>query len=105
MNQHDLSAFLDLFDSEFRSEQPLHPELSFVGREQVRANWAWKLSDPASDFRAEALRWAATAEELWVEWRWTHTRPDGGKVDLQGICIYGVEDQRFSWARLYMGEA
>ena len=75
-----------------------------MGREHVRANWEWKLSDPASDFRAEAMRWAATAEELWVEWRWRHTRPDGAQIDLQGICVYGVDDERFAWARLYMDD-
>jgi limonene-1,2-epoxide hydrolase len=104
LNQHDLTAFLDLFHADFRSEQPLRPESSFVGREHVGANWAWKLSDPASDFHAEALRWAASGEELWVEWRWTHTRPGGEQVDLQGICVYGVESERFAWARLYMGD-
>lgn len=104
LNQHDLPAFLDLFLPDFHSEQPLRPESSFVGREHVRANWEWKLSDPASDFRAEAMRWAATAEELWVEWRWRHTRPDGAQIDLQGICVYGVDDERFAWARLYMDD-
>jgi hypothetical protein len=104
LNQHDLAAFLELFRPDFRSAQPLRPEADFVGRENVRANWAWKLSDPASDFRAQALRWATAPNELWIEWRWTHTTPEGAAVDLQGICVYGVEDNRFAWARLYIDD-
>jgi hypothetical protein len=39
-NQHDLEAFLDCFDPDYQSEQPVHPNRAFIGREQVRKNWS-----------------------------------------------------------------
>ena len=37
-NRHDLDAFLACFDSDYRSEQPVHPDRAFTGSEQVRGN-------------------------------------------------------------------
>ena len=38
MNRHDLEAMLKAFDPCYRSEQPLHPNRGFGGKEQVRKN-------------------------------------------------------------------
>ena len=51
-NRHDLDAFLDCFDSGYRSEQPVHPDRAFTGQEQVRRNWT-AVFDGMPDFRAE----------------------------------------------------
>jgi ketosteroid isomerase-like protein len=40
MNAHDLEAAAALFHEDYHSEQPAHPGRAFVGREQMRANWA-----------------------------------------------------------------
>ena len=59
MNRHDLGAFLDCFDPNYRSEQPAHPNRGFGGREQVEKNWS-ALFEGIPDFHAELL---ATATE------------------------------------------
>ena len=64
MNAHDLEGQLDLFNEDYRSEQPAHPSRAFSGREQVRTNWS-KLYESISDFRAELLRLAVVGEEEW----------------------------------------
>jgi hypothetical protein len=60
-NRHDLDAFVACFDPEYRSEQPVHPDRAFVGREQVRKNWA-EVFAGVPDFQAErsARRTVAT---------------------------------------------
>ena len=39
-NRHDLDSFVDCFDPAYRSEQPVHPDRAFTGREQVRRSGA-----------------------------------------------------------------
>ena len=51
INRHDLHAFLECFDEDYESEQPLEPERSFRGRDRVRKNWSAKLA------RVPDLRW------------------------------------------------
>ena len=51
INRHDLDVFLECFDEDYESEQPLEPERSFRGRDRVRKNW-W-----ANLVRVPDLRW------------------------------------------------
>jgi hypothetical protein len=79
INAHDLEAFLDCFDEGYESEQPLHPERSFRGRERVRRNWSANLA------RVPDLRWELVdgcfSAAAWCEWRWHGRRLDGGRFD------------------------
>ncbi len=52
LNRHDLEAFLELFDANYRSEQPVHPNRGFGGKDQVRKNWS-AIFESFPDFRAE----------------------------------------------------
>lgn len=101
MNRHDLDAYLACFDAEYRSEQPVHPDRQFGGREQVEKNWSGIFAN-MPDFYAELLRSAENGDESWAEWRWTGTRADGQPMDLRGVTIFGVRDGRLVWGRLYM---
>lgn len=101
MNAHDLEAFLACFDPEYRSEQPAHPDRAFVGIEQVRKNWA-KIFGGIPDFRAELLRHTVDGDTEWAEWRWSGTQSDGTLMELRGVTLFGVEDERLAWGRLYM---
>jgi len=38
MNAHDIDAFVSLFAPDYDSQQPVHPDRAFVGRDQVRVN-------------------------------------------------------------------
>jgi hypothetical protein len=85
-NRHDLDAFVACFDSAYRSEQPVHPERTFSGSDQVRANWG-ALFAGLADFSTELLRSAQDGDTWWAEWSWRATR-----------------DDRIAWGRLYMEE-
>ena len=103
MNRHDLRAFVDCFDSDYRSEQPAHPGRGFGGREQVERNWS-ALFDGIPDFHAELVATAAEGDTLWSEWRWTGTRVGKAPLDMRGVTLFRIGDGRIVSGRLYMEE-
>jgi hypothetical protein len=100
-NRHDLEAFLACFHADYRSEQPVHPDRDFVGVDQVAKNWAKVFAD-VPDFRSDLVRSASDGDSGWAEWHWHGTRPDGTRMDLRGVSIFGVRVDRIAWGRLYM---
>lgn len=100
-NQHDLEEFVACFAPAYESEQPIHPDRAFHGREQVRKNWASVFSD-IPDFQSELLRSAVEGDIVWAEWRWYGTLVEGGQFDWRGITLFGIQDNQIKWARLYM---
>jgi ketosteroid isomerase-like protein len=101
MNDHDLEALLDCFDPDYESVQPVNPERNIRGRDTVRERWTTILRD-VPDFRAEILRTAVEGEEVWNEWRWQGTRADGSEIDVRGVTIVGVRDNRIRWGRFFL---
>jgi uncharacterized protein (TIGR02246 family) len=101
MNAHDVEAFVACFAEDYDSVQPAHPDRAFRGREQVRANWS-EVFTGVPDFRAELVRVAATGDTAWSEWRWQGTQTDGGRLDMAGVIVFGLRDDRVAWARLYV---
>ncbi len=102
-NAHDLEAMLACFEDGYRSEQPVHPDRAFSGREQVRKNWSGLFS-AIRDFHSELIRSATAAGTVWAELHWTGTKADGSRLDDVGVMILGVDDGLITWARLYMEE-
>jgi len=100
-NRHDLDAFVACFDPTCDSQQPLHPDRAFVGSRQVRRNWA-EIFAGVPDFRAELLRSAGQGDTGWAEWHWHGTRADGTRLDMRGVTIFGIRDDRIVWGRLYL---
>jgi hypothetical protein len=45
---------------------------------------------------------AAGSDDLWTEWRWHGTHADGSRLEMAGVIVFGVRDDRFAWARLYV---
>jgi ketosteroid isomerase-like protein len=104
MNEHDLDAFVACFASDYRSEQPAHPDRAFRGSEQVRKNWT-SVFGGVPDFRAELLACATADDDLEIgEWRWQGTYTDGSPFAMAGIIVLGIEKDRIAWARLYIEE-
>jgi ketosteroid isomerase-like protein len=103
MNEHDLRAFLDCFDPDYRSEQPVHPDRGFGGREQVEKNWS-ALFDGIPDFHAELIASVTDGDALWSEWHWTGSRADAAPLDMRGVTLFRIEDGRIVSGRLYMEE-
>lgn len=100
-NQHDLEAFLDCIAPDYQSEQPVHPDRAFQGRDQVRKNWSAIFSG-VPDFQSELLRSATEDNTVWTEWHWYGTQADGTRLDMRGVTLFGVQDDRIVWGRLYM---
>lgn len=103
MNRHDLDAFLECIDPDYRSEQPVHPSRGFGGREQVEKNWS-ALFEGIPDFHAQLLATAANRDTVWSEWRWTGTRADRAPFDMRGVTLFVIEKGRIVSGRLYMEE-
>lgn len=101
MNDHDVDALIDCFHEDYRSEQPVHPGRGFGGRAQVGANWS-AIFAGVPDFAAALVSYCASEGQHWSEWRWTGTRTDGSALDMAGVGIFGVRDDRITWGRLYV---
>jgi hypothetical protein len=100
-NHHDLAAFVACFDPHYHSEQPVHPDRAFAGSGQVRKNWA-EIFAAVPDFQATLLRLAQAGGTGWAEWHWHGTRLDGTPLDMRGVTIFGIRDDRIVWGRLYL---
>jgi ketosteroid isomerase-like protein len=101
INQHDLEMFVGCFAPDYQSEQPVHPNRAFVGVDQVRQNWSG-IFENLPDMRSELVRFAVTGETVWSEWHWYGTRLDGRSLDFRGTIIFGTQNGRIAWGRLYM---
>jgi ketosteroid isomerase-like protein len=102
LNAHDLDAFVECFASDYRSDQPAHPDRAFSGREKVRENWTSVFAG-IPDISAELVV-SATAEPAVEigEWRWRGTHTDGAPFAMRGVTVMGVVDEHIAWGRLYM---
>src|SRR3954453_19469581 len=102
-NAHDVDGMLACFHEDYRSEQPLFPARTFVGIDQVGANWTAVL-DAIPDFHAEVLQSAADGDVVFVEVHWTGTKADGNPLDERGVIVMGIGEDRLAWGRLYVDE-
>jgi ketosteroid isomerase-like protein len=100
-NEHDLEALVACFSSEYRNETPAHPERSFAGRDQVRANWT-QIFAAIPDVSCEVLRCAVDGNTVWSEWEHRGTRADGTPHLMRGVVIFGVDEGCARWARFYL---
>ncbi|WP_448808731.1 nuclear transport factor 2 family protein [Agromyces bauzanensis] len=101
MNRHDLDAMVALFHADYDSRQPAHPARAFVGRAQVRVNWAAMFAG-VPDLRVEVVRSVDDGETTWCEWVWTGTRVDGRPFDVRGVMLFEIRDDLIVAGTLYM---
>ena len=101
LNAHDIEAFVACFDEKYYSEQPVHPDRRFQGREQVRTNWASNF-DEMPDFSGQLIKHAINHDSIWTEWEWQGTRRDNSKLLMRGVMIIGVQEGKITWGRLYV---
>ena len=100
-NTHNIQLLLECFDEHYSSEQPVHPDRTFHGSEQVKKNWASNF-DEMPDFSAHLKSYALNGNSFWAEWEWQGTRQDKSKLLMRGVTIMGVENNKIKWARLYV---
>jgi ketosteroid isomerase-like protein len=101
MNNHDLDGAAGLMHRDYRSEQPAHPSLAFVGRAQMRANWEAMFAG-IPDFTAELCRSVTDGDTAWSEWHWSGTRSDGEPFQMRGVTLFEIRDGQVVAGRLYM---
>ena len=100
-NAHDTESILECFDEKYSSQQPIHPSRTFQGRDQVKKNWASNFSE-MPDFSVKLLRYAISNNEIWAEWDWLGTRQNKSRLFMRGVIIFGVENGKIIWGRLYI---
>jgi limonene-1,2-epoxide hydrolase len=101
MNERNLDAFVECFDPLYHTEQPLHPDKGYRGRDKMRKEWSQTFRR-LPDFHAKLIRTAVDQEMVWAEWHWSGTQKDKVRVDMLGVTIFGVRENRIIWARAYM---
>ena len=101
VNRHDPQGMAACFATDYRSEQPAHPDRAFGGREQVRENWSTMFAE-IPDFTADLISSAVDSDTVWAEWSWRGQRRDLAPFAFRGVTVFGVRDGRISWGRLYM---
>jgi len=104
MNGHDVDGMVALFAPNYRSEQPVHPQRGFGGREQVAVNWA-RMFDGVPDLEAGVVKESTDGTTSWSEWVWRGAHRDGTPFLMKGVVVMGLDDGGLiAWARLYMEE-
>lgn len=104
MNRHDVDGMVALFAADYRSEQPLHPQRGFSGRDQVGANWG-RMFDGVPDLEVGIVKESTDGTTSWSEWVWRGSHRDGTPFLMKGVTVMGLaDDGRIAWARLYMDE-
>jgi ketosteroid isomerase-like protein len=101
VNRHDLDDLAACFAPGYRNETPAHPAQGFTGHDQVRRNWE-QIFAFVPDITAQVLRSSAGGDVIWSEWDMTGTRRDGSAHHMAGVVIFGVHEDRFTWARFYL---
>ena len=103
VNDHDLDAMVALFHPDYDSRQPVHPGRTFIGREQVRANWGAMFAG-VPDLRAELIGSTQDGDLNWSEWAWAGTRTDGHPFEMRGVTLFRIRDDLIVEGTLYMEE-
>ncbi len=100
-NAHDLDSLVECFAVGYVNQTPAHPGRGFVGREQVRHNWA-QLFAAMPDLQCEVLATAVGGRHVWSEWEMRGTRRDGSAHLMRGVMIFEVADGLVQSIRFYL---
>lgn len=101
INEHDLDRLVGCFAVDVHSETPAHPARSFVGRDQVRRNWA-QIFGAVQDIQATVVDSTSDGNVVWSELVFRGHRPDGGVHLMRGVTIQTVASGEVTNVRFYM---
>jgi ketosteroid isomerase-like protein len=100
INRHDLEGVVACFAPDYRDEAPARRGESVHGQDHVRANFAALFRD-IPDLRADLRGAVVSGESVWMEWRLYGSRTNGTPFEFAGVNIFGVQDDRLIWGRIY----
>lgn len=101
LNSHDAAQVAALVAEHYESSQPIHPARSFVGRDQVLANWT-SVFEGVPDFSAELVGSAVDGDVEWGEWDWRGHHVDGSVFAMRGVMVAIGRDDLIASMRLYL---
>jgi ketosteroid isomerase-like protein len=101
-DRHDLDAMVAEFSPDYENITPIHPAQSFTGSAQVRRNWEFLFAG-VPDLHLTVHK-ATTAEDgtVWMEWSNGGTRRDGTPIEMTGVAIFTVRDDRIAGVHFYL---
>jgi ketosteroid isomerase-like protein len=101
LDAHDLEKFVGFFRDDYVGERPRHPGAKISSRTDVRTNWAEVIAD-VPDLRVDVPAAVQDGDRIWSEWRAYGTARSGALLELRGVIIFGIEDDKVAWSRMYM---
>jgi hypothetical protein len=90
-----------LMAPDYRSDQPLHPNRSFVGNQQVAANWT-AVFGSVPDMTVQVVTEITEGTTSVSEWSWAGHHVDGSDFAMRGVIVAGIENGLIQWQRLYV---
>lgn len=99
-NARDGEAVADCLQTDYQSQQPLHPERNFSGREMARQSWS-AIFSAIPNFRAELVHYAINGSQVWTEWSWRGDHTDGPAFSAGGVMIFELSGDRIASVRAY----
>ena len=99
-NAHDCEALAACLHIDYDSQQPLHPERNFSGRELARQSWN-AIFCAIPNLHADLLRHVNLGNQVWTEWRWRGDHVDGPTFNASGVMIFEIEDDQITSVRVY----
>lgn len=103
MNAHDLDAFADCFSEDFASIVPLHPDRSFDGQAQMRANWSG-LFGHVPDLVGTVQQSVVDGDQVWSEWEISGTTVEQQPYLSRGVAILHITSDKIDSVRFYLDD-
>lgn len=98
---HDPEGIVAHFAPDYALEDPVRPDRSFRGVEQVRRNWSHLLASMV-DLVLEEHRVIAEGSTVWTEITVRGHLADGSERALRGVMIFRVEEQLIVAGTFYL---
>ncbi|HEV7211823.1 MAG TPA: nuclear transport factor 2 family protein [Blastococcus sp.] len=102
MNAHDAERMAAWFAPDYRSEQPVHPNRGYSGRDTMTTIWA-ELHQAVPDMVCDVVASVSDGATAWAEWHWHGHYSDGSPFEMRGVTIADLTDDGLVAAqRLYV---
>jgi ketosteroid isomerase-like protein len=101
VDAHDLEGIVAHFAPDYVLDDPIHPDRSFVGADQVRRNWS-RLLGSMADLALEERRLIADGSEAWTEIVIRGHLADGTERVLRGVMVFGTGGGLISTGTFYL---